>query len=131
MKKLYLASLLTVGLSISAFAGDIVPQNQQGTPTDPRLAGSKTCVIDVSTNTNAVLCAAGAGVIIQVIPSTTTADIIVFRDSATANTTSTRLEAIGGVAAATINTHARFYNGLSANLLTAGGTWTVIYAQPK
>jgi hypothetical protein len=129
MKTLFKASLLAMGLSISAFAADSVPTDSKGNSSQPQYAGSKTCIIDVSTGTNSVLCATGVGVILQVIPSSTTTDIIVFRDSATANTSSTKLAVLGGAAVAGTYVYPRFNNGLSANLLTVGGTWTVIYAQ--
>lgn len=131
MKKLYLIALATVGLSMSANAAELVGINQLGGPTDAHFAGTKTCVIDVSTGTNAVLCTTGAGVIVGVIPSSTTSDVLVLRDSATANSSSAKLAAVGGSAATTIQIYPRFYNGLSANLSFMGGTWTIIYAQPK
>lgn len=131
MKMAYKTALLVMGFGISAFAADLSPKDQNGNTTIPNYAGSKTCVIDVSTATSAVLCTTGSGIVLQIIPSTTTSDVLVFRDSNTANTSSAKLMAIGGAAAATVSLYPKFINGLSANLLTQGGIWTIIYAQPK
>lgn len=135
MKKSYIAALLAVGLSISAFAADIVPQNQQGVQTEPRYAGSKTCLITVSTGTNPVLCATGAGIILQVIESSpSVANYLALRDSATANVTSSSLTVLTGSALSGTFIYPRFNNGLSANViaaLTSPQAFTIIYAQPK
>ena len=131
MKKAYIAALLVVGFGISALAADNVPLNQLGGFTFPNYAGSKTCVLGISTGTNDLLCATGSGVIMQVIPSTTTTDILVFRDSATANHTSTILASVGGAAVAGTYIYPQFKNGLSVTASATNGTLTVIYAQPK
>lgn len=129
MKSMFKASLLALGLSISAFAADTTPVDTHGGSTTPNYAGSKTCVISASTGTNDLLCATGAGVILQVIPSSTTTDILVFRDSATANHSSTVLASVGGAAVAGIYIYPKFNNGLSVTASAANGSLTVIYAQ--
>lgn len=139
MKQLYLASLLAVGLSISALAVQTVPKNTLGDSLDSAYAGVKTCEITSSTGTAALLCATGPGIILQVIASSVAVtDTIVFRDSGTANTTSTVLLAIDKTSLSARNIYPRFNNGLSANALVApaanGGAasrpnWTVIYTQ--
>jgi len=132
MKKVYLTALLSVGLSISAFAVQRVPLDSKGNSLDYRYAGVSTCVIGNSTGTNAVLCATGAGIILDVFPSTTSTESIVFRDSATANTSSTILGAVAQASVSGSHIYPRFKNGLSVNSAStiAGGTyWTVIYSQ--
>lgn len=139
MKQLYLASLLTVGLSISAFAVQTVPLNTKGVETDPTYAGVKTCEITSSTGTAALLCATGSGIILDIYASSVAAtDTIVFRDSNTANTSSTVLLEITQANLAARHIYPRFNNGLSMNAIvapTAPGTntsrpnWTVVYSQ--
>lgn len=133
MNKLLKASLLTVGLSISAFAADKVPVDTTGGPTLPAYAGSHVCRIDVTTGTNAVLCTSGPGVILQVYGTNiASTDVVVFRDSATANTTSSSLTVVAQNISSGIFVYPRFVNGLSANYIGSGltgttGTWTIIY----
>lgn len=136
MRSLIKASFLAVGLSISAFAGsDLVPLDQKGNPTLPDYAGASTCEITSSSSTNAVLCDTGAGIILGVYGSSVAAsDQIVFRDTATANKTSTRLVTLDLTTLAKGQMFPRYKNGLSVNLntaATAAGTqtpaWTVIY----
>lgn len=139
MKKLFLASLLTMGLSIpvmAAPASDLVPTDSKGNATNPLFAGASTCVIDASTGTSALLCDTGAGVILDIIASSVTAtDPIVLRDSATANTTSTVLFTAVQSSLAGAHVFPRYKNGLSANVKVAPGAvssgshpaWVIIY----
>ena len=139
MKKLLLASFLTGGLSISAYAvpgADSVPVDNKGGVTNPQYAGSRSCFIGNSTGTNSLLCDTGAGIILAVYASSVAAtDQIVFRDSATANNSSTRLLAMDKAGLAE---EGKFYpqykNGLSVTLGVAPAaagpavpSWTVIY----
>jgi hypothetical protein len=71
MKKLLAASFLSLGLSLSVLAADVVPVNTKGEQTLSQYAGSSTCMITSSTGTAAVLCASGSGIILQVIASST------------------------------------------------------------
>lgn len=134
MKKAY-AALLVVGLSISAFAADRVPSDTKGGVTPPAYAGTNTCVITASTGTTALLCATGAGIILQVIGSSVaTTDYLTFRDSATANVVSSTLTSVSKGDLAGIYVYPRFYNGLSVNASSAPGAvtgaWTIIYTKP-
>lgn len=138
MKKAYIAALLAMGLSISAFAADIVPQNQTGVPTDPRFSGSKTCIVGPSTGTTALLCASGSGIILQMIGSdlNSSTEALVLRDATTTTpaVAVTTLAAINGASIAGIFVYPRFYNGLTVTPLsnaTNNELWTIIYAQPK
>lgn len=139
MKKYILASLLAVGLSIpvSAIPGsDLVPGDSKGSVTLPDYAGVSVCRIDASTGTNAVLCDTGKGIILDVIASSVAAtDPLVFRDSATANTTSAVLYVFDGNMLGKAKLFPRYNNGLSLNAKVAPGasntachpSWTVIY----
>lgn len=138
MKMLFKASLLAMGLSISAFAADRVPVDTKGDATNPAYAGSGSCLITASTGTNAVLCASGAGIVLGVYGSSVaTTDQLVMRDSATANTSSTPLLIVDLTALSKpAQMFPRFKNGLSVNAAvapTAAGTatpaWTVIYTK--
>lgn len=140
MSKWFIVSLLTVGLSIPAFSApssDLSPVSDKGFLGVPEFSGASTCEITNSTSTTALLCDTGAGIILGVHGSSVAAtDQIVFRDSATANTSSTRLLTTDitdllrpgqGLP--------RYKNGLSVNCLvapTAAGTtsrpaWTIVY----
>ncbi len=136
MKKSFVLSILAVGLSISAYAADKVPTSILGTETNPKYAGASSCEITNSTSTRAVLCATGTGIILDIVGSSVAAaDQIVFRDSATANTTSTRLYTTDLTALAKGAIFPSFKNGLSVNVNTAATAagpaqtpaWTVIY----
>jgi hypothetical protein len=136
MNKLVKASLLVVGLSISAFASDRIPVNTKGDETNPAYAGSGSCEVSSSTSTRALLCASGSGIILGVYGSSVAAtDQLVLRDSATANTSSTKLLTVDLTALAKGQLFPRFKNGLSVNALVAptadGATshpaWTIIY----
>lgn len=133
MKKLYAISLLTMGLSIPGFSADIVPVDTTGGTTEPNYAGVSTCMITTSTSTRAVLCDTGAGIILQVVGSSVvTTSYLTFRDSATANTTSTELLRLDQVSIDDMKVYPRYKNGLSVNASSdpgAGptGGWTVIY----
>lgn len=132
MNKLY-ATLLTVGLSIPVFAVQQVPLNTQGNSLEPRYSGVKTCVLNTSTGTNAVLCATGQGIVLDVIAGSITTNAIVFRDSATANLTSSTLTVVAQAQVTPNHIYPRFNNGLSANLFASAAagaeTWTVVYTQ--
>lgn len=136
MNKIYLATLLTVGLSISAFAAQSTPISTTEKPwIEARYAGVSTCEISNSSSTNAVLCTTGNGIILQVIGSSIAAtDFLTFRDSNTANTSSATLlhltqgsTPIGGLV------FPRFKNGLSVNASVAPpvgtGFWTIVYTK--
>lgn len=137
MKKLYALSLLAVGLSIPAFAADKVPTDTTGGATNPIYAGASTCDITNSTSTRAVLCTSGSGIILDIVGSSVAAaDQLVFRDSATANTSSTVLYTVDLTALGKVSkVFPSFVNGLSINALVAptaaGGTsrpaWTIVY----
>lgn len=138
MKQLYLSSLLVVGLSISALAVQTVPKDTSGNGLEPLYAGVKTCEIANSTGTAALLCATGSGIILDIYASSVAAtDSIVFRDSATANTSSTVLLAVTQANLAARHIYPRFNNGLSANCLVSPGAsaagsrpnWTIVYTQ--
>lgn len=132
MNRLFLASFLTVGLSISAFAAVTVPLDQTGSPANPAFSGTHTCLITSSTGTAALLCTTGSGTILQVIGSSVAAtDYLTFRDSATANTTSTELGRVSAGNLTGVFIYPRFNNGLSVNASVApgvvAGAWTIIY----
>lgn len=136
MKKLYLAALLTVGLSISAQAGvDLTPVDTKGGVTLPNYAGVSTCMITNSTGTAAVLCDSGPGIILQVIGSSVvTTSYLAFRDTATANTTSQELMRLDQVSIDDVKIYPRYKNGLSVDASSipgpgATGAWTIIYKQ--
>ncbi len=132
MKKLFSAALLSVGLSISAFA-ETTPQDQAGDQLFPEYAGLSSCMITASTTTLPVLCDTGNGIILQVIGSSVvTTSYLTFRDSATANTSSTELGRIDQASLDKVRVYPRYKNGLSVNASsTAGpgatGAWTIIY----
>jgi hypothetical protein len=135
MKKLFVASLLALGLSIPAMAAkgaSEVPRNVKDESLDPRFAGVSTCMITNSTGTAALLCDTGAGIILEVIGSSVaTTDYLTFRDSATANTSSTELARITQSNLTGIKMYPRYKNGLSVNAAVAPvagtGAWTIIY----
>ena len=129
-----IALLLTMGLSISAFGAplsDLSPIEQKGGITPMSYAGASTCVISNSTGTNAVLCDTGAGIVLDIHTSSiTSTSQLVMRDSATANTTSTVLDAVDA-SARPVLVYPRYKNGLSVNVTPAAdagtGRWTIIY----
>jgi hypothetical protein len=135
MKQLLKASFLTLGLSISVFAADSVPVDTKGGPTNPSYAGRSTCMITSATTTLPVLCATGAGIVLEVIGSSVVAtSYLTLRDSATANTSSTELLRVSDEDLAGVKFFPRFKNGLSVNASsTAGpgatGAWTIIYTK--
>lgn len=138
MKRWLTASILTLGLSISVYAVQTTPTSTKGDQVvDPKYAGVSTCEITNSSGTSAVLCATGSGIILEVYGSSVaTTDTIVFRDSATANTSSTVLLAVDKNSLDK-QSHVlpRFKNGLSVNALVAATAssassrpnWTVVY----
>ena len=140
MKYLLVALFLSAGLSIPAFAAKgalDTPVNLKGTESHPSYSGVSTCVITNSTDTRAVLCDTGSGIVLDIIGSSVAAtDQIVVRDSATANTSSTVLYRLDKAALAEKpNVFPRYKNGLSVNAAvaaTAAGpanvpNWIVIY----
>lgn len=135
MKSLLKTSFLVLGLSISAFAADLVPTDTKGGATQPNYAGVSTCVVGPSTGTTALLCTTGAGIILQIIDaSTAAANALVLRDSATANTASSSLTVINQGSIAGTYIYPRFKNGLSVNALSAPAAneaWTIIYTKPN
>jgi len=138
--KLSKALFLTVGLSISAFAAkgaQDVPVDLKGGSLNPQYGGIATCRVTSSTGTVALLCDTGSGIILDVVASSVAVtDSIVFRDSATANTSSTVLYSIdkGGLLEKP-NVFPRYKNGLSVNALvaptgagpTSAPSWTITY----
>lgn len=138
MRKLSQALFLSLGLSLSAFAADPVPTDSKGGVTLPEYAGAKACEITSSTGTTALLCDTGPSVILRVIGSSVAAsDQLVFRDSATANTSSTVLFSIDKGSLLEVNqVYPRFANGLvvKAGVAPAGAgplrpSWTIIYRE--
>lgn len=139
MKRWLTASILTLGLSISVYAVQTVPENTNGSELEPKYSGVSTCEITSSTGTSALLCTSGAGIILEVYGSSVAVtDTLVFRDSATANTSSTVLLAIDKTSVdAKSRIYPRFKNGLSVNALVAptapaAGSrpnWTVLYTK--
>jgi hypothetical protein len=135
MNKWLTASILTLGLSISVSAADLVPVNTKGEQTHPQYAASSTCMLTASSTTLPVLCATGSGIVLQVIASSvTTTDYIVMRDTATQNVTSTELLRLSASGIAGTYVYPRFKNGLSVNASAtpgpgATGAWTVIYTK--
>jgi hypothetical protein len=133
MKKLLRASILTVGLSISAFAAERIPVDTKGGVTIPEYAGISTCMITSATTTLPVLCVTGSGIVLDIVGSSVVAtSYLTLRDSATANTSSTELLRVSDEDLAGMRIFPRFKNGLSVNASsTAGpgatGAWTVIY----
>lgn len=135
MLKLFIVSLLAVGLSVPSFAAkgaSDVPVDNKGGVLDSRYAGVSTCMITSSTGTAALLCDTGSGIILEVIGSSVaTTDYLTFRDSATANTSSTELARLSQANLAGLKTLPRYKNGLSVNASVAPGAvtgaWTVIY----
>lgn len=132
MKKL-LVFLFAMGMAIPGFSASDnvgkVPTDAKGPSwTHPSYAGSNTCLIDNSTSTRAVQCDTGSGIILDVVFSSITAGSIVFRDSATANTTSTRLYQANEGGANDAKLFPRYSNGLSANMTIApdAGTGIVV-----
>lgn len=138
MKK-FLVAVLAMGLSIPAMAADTVPVDHKGGVTLPEYAGAKSCGITSSTGTTALLCDTGPSVILKVIGSSVAAtDTLVFRDSATANTSSTVLLSIDKASLAEPNqVYPKFTNGMSVNALVAPTaaaagsrpSWTIIYRE--
>jgi hypothetical protein len=141
MKKLYTAASLLVGLSISVFAApgaDGVPVDSKGSVTHPQYAGAKSCVITNSTGTAGLICDTGAGLILAIYGSSVAStDQLMFRDSATINTTSSLLFTIdkGGLAE-----EGKFYPAYKNALQVKSGvaptsangnivipSWTIIY----
>lgn len=146
MKKLFYVLGLALTLSGLAHAAVQAPRDQRGQVLDTiNWVGAIPCGIDSSTGTNVVLCgSAGRGAVYGVIVSSVaTTDYIVFRDSATANTTSNVVTSVFASGSGSINSGAsttqlikfpvpiKFTNGISVNANSAPGTtrsrWTILY----
>lgn len=142
MKKL-VSVLLALGLSVSAYAADIVPTNSLGGQTEPAFAGASSCMVTNSTGTASLLCYTGAGVILGVYGSSVAVtDQIVIRDSNTANSTSIPLIALDLTALSKPGGYfPQFINGLAVKASAAppagNGSaqalpaWTIIYRKIK
>ena len=146
MKKSLLI-ILALALSSTVKAAVNAPKDQAGKPLySIDWVGAIPCGIDSSTGTNAVLCgSAGRGVVYGVIVSSVaTSDYLVFRDTNTANTTSSVVTSVfatgtNAVASGASTTQLiqfpvpiRFTNGISVNatVAPASGTrsrWTILY----
>lgn len=134
MKKLLGASILSLGLSISAFAVQSVPLNTKGDSLNPQFAGTSTCMITNSTGTSNLLCTTGSGIILQVIASSiTSTDYLTFRDTNTANGSSTELMRVSATNLSGVYLYPRFKNGLGVTASAAAGAstgaWTIIYTK--
>ena len=139
MKRLIVSSLFILGLVTASYAAVPVPTDKQNVQIgDPRWGGASTCVIDQTTGTNDLLCATGKGVIFGVLVSSSagaSSAYITFRDTATANHTSTVLGAVapGNSAASPLTQFPlsiKFVNGLNATMGSSAGkleTWTILY----
>lgn len=146
MKKLVYASLLSMGLSISAFAITTPNSTRDNNQVPPQYSGVKACIIDNSTGTTSLLCTAGgtvapyigagssgpitSGIILDIIASSVaTTDNIVVRDTNIANTTNSStggllmyidgnsVQAKGG-----LHVFPRFKAGLNIQAQVAPGT---------
>lgn len=134
MKSLVRASILTLGLSMSVFAAVRVPMGSDGSSSHPQFSGVSTCMITNSTGTSNLLCTSGAGIILQVIGSSVaTTDYLTFRDTNTANGSSTELMRVSQSNLAGIYVYPRFKNGLGVTASVAApvgtGAWTIIYTK--
>lgn len=134
MKRWFTASILTLGLSISVYAADSTPTTLKGEVNNPMYAGRSTCLITNSTGTSNLLCTTGSGIILQVIGSSVAAtDYLTFRDTATANGSSTELMRVSQGNLAGVYVYPRFKNGLcvtaSAAAPATSGAWTIIYTK--
>lgn len=133
--KYFLTLALALSLSVPALAAKGAlesPVTQKGNTADAEYAGTNTCVVDNSTGTTALLCDSGKGIILEVIGSSVTStDYLTFRDSDTANTSSTELLRVSQGDLSSVNVWPRYSNGLSVNASVApdagSGAWTVIY----
>lgn len=147
MKKIFWLFVLALALPSFVHAAVNAPRDAKGKVLSTvDWVGAIPCGIDSSTGTNVVLCGgtgrnAVYGVIISSIPST---DYLVFRDSATANTSSSIAATVianGSDANATgasttlffkFPVPLKFTNGISVNASAAPasstrGRWTILY----
>ena len=93
----------------------------KGGSLNPQYGGIATCLITASTGTTALLCDTGSGIVLDIAASSVAVtDQIVFRDTATANTSSTVLYRMdkGGLLEKP-SVFPRYKNGLSANVSVA------------
>lgn len=145
MKLAGIALVLFFGVVVKGVCAVNPPRDSQGVslPTID-FVGAKSCVIGNSTGTAVVLCATGRvvvyGVIVSSVPTT---DFVVFRDTSTANFTSstaTVVYASGSNSNATgvatqfflFPVPMKFSSGLSINASVAptagnGSSWTILY----
>jgi hypothetical protein len=146
VKKYLLAVFAVLGLTTVSMAGVAAPKDSNG-QTLPTMdfVGADTCRVTAADSTNGKLCFTGKGFVYGVTVSSDSAtNYALFRDSATANTSSTVSLVIwndtpeadeGGTmtTAVSLPAPAKFTNGLSVNLNTAlGGTgtgseWVIFY----
>lgn len=145
VKKLILLFLSALAVS-GVHAAVQAPRSTQGqTLSSIDWVGAIPCGIDSSTGTNAVLCASGRAMVYGVIiSSVATTDYIVFRDSNTANTSSTAAgitwgSGTGSIASGASTTQLirfpvpmKFSNGISVNASSSPGSttrarWTILY----
>lgn len=130
-----LIAALAMGLSVPAFAAGAlsVPLSQTGIEARPEYAGLKTCVIDQSTGTAAILCDSGKGQVLEVIGSSViVTSFLTFRDTDTANTSSTELLRVSDEDLLGVDVWPRYSNGLSVDASEvpgpgATGAWTIIF----
>lgn len=145
MKKFLYALMLVLGVASVSTAAVKPPKDDRGiTLPVVEFVGVKTCVINTSTGTNAVLCATGKGLAYGVLISSpiSVADWVVLRDSATANTTSSSFTVVGTQPEGPAQVYAgaslmrkfpfplQFTNGLSVNSVLSpqnGELWTILY----
>lgn len=147
MKKLLLALFLSASFAYEASAAVQAPRDQRGVVLDTiDWVGAIPCNIDASTGTVAVLCGStGRNVVYGVIASSVVAtSYLVFRDSATANTSTFIKATVFGSGSDSVTSGAAttqffrfpvpllFDNGISVNASftpSASGRsmWTILY----
>jgi hypothetical protein len=146
MKKFLLTVFAVLGLTAVASASVAAPKDSNG-QTLPTMdfVGADTCRVTASDSTNGKLCFTGKGFVYGVsVSSDAATNYALFRDSATANTSSTVSMVIwndtteadeGGTLTTVIAlpAPAKFTNGLSVNLNAAlpgtgtGSEWVIFY----
>lgn len=124
MRKILFSLALVLGMVSASYAAIPVPTDKQNLQVqNPAWAGASTCDIGNSSGTQDVICATGKGVVFAVISTSGTsipADFVTFRDSATANHTSTALFYAAGNFTPTVGP--QFTNGLIATNSASAGT---------
>lgn len=138
MKRLFILAL-SLGLATASYAAIPVPTDKQNLQVDnPLWAGAATFDIGNASGTTDELIATGKGILFGVLVTSNTGattDYVVFRDTATANHTSTIL--VTAAAPSTALTQqpifamsVKFVNGLCATMASTPGVqehWTVLY----